>query len=114
MELSINNLAVIIAVVINLSFRSGRVPEQWLRAVVTPVPKILQSLQLADFRPISVAPILSRIAEKLIATKWLRPAIPPESIADQFAFKQTGSTTCGIEYLMHHITRMVEDNAYVQ
>ena len=107
-------LADVTAGVINLSFRSGRVPEQWLRAVVTPVPKISQPLQLADFRPISVTPILSRIAEKLIVTKWLRPAIPPESIADQFAFKQTGSTTCGIVYLMHHITRMLEDNAYVR
>ena len=57
---------------------------------------------------------MSRIAEKLIVTKWLRPAIPLESTADQFAFKQTGSTTCGILYLMHHITRMLEDNAYVR
>jgi len=81
---------------------------------VTPVPKISQSLQLADFRPISVTPILSRMTEKLIVTKWLRSAIPPESLADQFAFKQTGSTTCRIVYLMHHITRMLEDNAYVR
>jgi len=100
--------------VINFSFRSGRVPEQWLHAVVTPVPKISQPLQLADFRPVSVTPILSRIAEKLIVTKWLRSAIPPESIADQFAFKLTRSTTCGIVYLMHHITLLLEDNGYVR
>jgi len=85
----------VIAGILNLSFSSGRVPQQWLCALVTPVPKIPQPQQLADCRPISVTPILSRVAEKLVVTRWLRPAIPPENIADQFAFKPTGSTTWG-------------------
>jgi len=64
-------LAGVIAGIFNLSFSSGRVPEQWLCALVTPVPKVPQPQQLADFRPISVTPILSRIAEKLVVTHWL-------------------------------------------
>ena len=71
-------LAEVIAGILNHSFRSGRVPEQWLHALITPVPKIPHPQQLADFRPISVTP-MSRITEKLIVTKWLRPAISPES-----------------------------------
>ena len=66
------------------------------------------------FRPISVTPILSRIIEKLVVTRWLRPAITPELIADQFAFRSTGSTTCALVYFMHHVTRMLETNAYVR
>ena len=58
----------VIAGILNLSFSSGRVPQQWLCAIVTPVPKIPQPQQLADFRPISVTPILSRVAEKLVVT----------------------------------------------
>jgi len=107
-------LAGVIAGMFNLSFSTGRVPEQWLCALVTPVPKIPQPQQLADFRPISVTPILSRIAEKLVVTRWLRPGIPQETIADQFAFKPTGSTTCGLVYFMHHITQMLESNSYVR
>ena len=69
---------------------------------------------LSDFRPVSVTPILSRIIEKLVVTRWLRPAITPDLIADQFAFRPMGSTTCALVYLMHHVTRMLETNAYVR
>ena len=81
---------------------------------LTPVPKIVNPATLADFRPISVTPILSRVAEKLVVTRWLRPAINLQSIADQFGFRPTGSTTCALVYFMHHVTRMLETNAYVR
>jgi len=68
-------LAGVIADLLNLSFSSGRVPVSWLSAIVTPVPKVPQPQQLSDFRPISVTPIISRVAEKLIVTRWLCPAI---------------------------------------
>jgi len=68
------------------------------------VPTVPHPQQLADFRPTSVTQILSRIAEKLIVTKWLRPAIPPKPIADQFDFKPTGSTTCGLVCFIVGIT----------
>jgi len=64
----------------------------WLTTVVTPVPK--NPVPLADYRPISVAPILSRVVEKLFVQQWLRPAIPTDMLADKFGFHLTGSTTC--------------------
>jgi hypothetical protein len=82
-------LANIVACIFNESFRTGTVPGNWLSAIVTPIPKVPQPKQLSDFRPISVTPLLSRIAEKLIVKRWLRPAIPNEAICDQFAFKPT-------------------------
>ena len=66
-----------------------RVPVSWLSAIVTPVTKVPQPQQLSDFRPILVTPIISRVAEKLIVTRWLRPAIPREDIVDQFAVMGT-------------------------
>ena len=50
-------------------------------------------IQDIDFRLISVMPILSRLAEKLIVQKWLLPAVDHQTINDQFAFRPTGSTT---------------------
>jgi hypothetical protein len=67
-----------------------------------------------DFRPISVTPILSRVVEKCVVTRWLRPAIPSDLLTDQFAFRPTGSTTCALVYFMHHVTSMLEHNAYVR
>lgn len=64
--------------------------------IVIPLSEVPQSKQLTDLCPMSVAPLLSRIAEKLIVKHWLRPAIPSETFCDQFASKPTGSTTCDI------------------
>ena len=107
-------LADIVTHIFNCSLSSGVLPVQWLSSVITPVPKIVNPVTLADFRPISVTPILSRVAEKLVVTRWLRPAINLQSIADQFGFRPTGSTTCALVYFMHHVTRMLETNAYVR
>ena len=69
-------------------------------------PKYLDPCLFLSFRPISVTPILSRLAEKLVVRNWLFPAIDSTVIADQFAFKPTGSTTCALTFFMHHVTRL--------
>ena len=70
------------------------------------MPKLPKPLCLADFRPISVTPILSRLAEKLVVKTWLFPAVDHQTINDQFAFRPTGSTTCTLVFFMHHVTRL--------
>jgi len=107
-------LADIIAHLFNRSFLSGTVPKNWKTAVVTPVPKVPKPKSVTDFRPISVTPILSRLAEKIVVKKWLRPSIPTESINDQYAFKPTGSTTGALIHLTHFSTKMLETNSYVR
>ena len=59
-------LAGIVTTILNMSFQSGIVPLVWLTAVVTPVPKNACPESLAEYRPISVTPIMSRLAEKLV------------------------------------------------
>jgi len=72
-------------------------------SLITPVPKLSKPVCLANFRPISVMPIFSRLAEKLIVQKWLLPAINHQTINDQFAFRPTGSTMCALVFFMHHV-----------
>ena len=60
------------------------------------------------YRPISFTPIMSRLAEKLVAQYWLRPALPKSLLEDQFGFWPTGSTTCAL------INLMLERNSYVR
>jgi len=78
------------------------------KSVITPVPKRLKPVCLADFRPISVMLILSRVAEKLIVQKWLLPAINHQTINNQFAFRPTGSSTCALVFFMRNVTRLLE------
>ena len=47
-------------------------------------------------------------------SKFLLPALPKPLFNDQFAFRPTGSTTAALAYVLHHITRILEDNSYVR
>lgn len=107
-------IADVVAHILNVSFSSGVVPLQWRQAVVTPVPKVIKPSSLLDYRPISVTSLLSRLAEKLVVTRWLLPFIPAHTIYDQFAFRPSGSTTCAMTYLLHHVTDMLERCSFVR
>jgi len=52
----------VVAHILNLSFSAGNVPLQWRQAVVTPVPKVAKPSTLSEYRPISVTPLLFRVA----------------------------------------------------
>ena len=85
-----------------------------LALVVTPIPKVPKPQSVSDYRPISVTPLLSRPAEKLVVSRWLLPSIPVTTVQDQFAFRPTGSTTCALINMLHHVTLMLERCAYVR
>ena len=104
----------VIAFIFKHSLLTGSVPVQWRQAVVTPIPKVVKPATLCDFRPISVTPILSRILEKIIVNNYLRPVLDNKILGDQFAYRPTGSTTSALIFLMHHVTKMLETNAYVR
>jgi len=89
------------------------VPLSWLIAIVL-LFRVSHPTSLSDFRPISVTPILSRIAEKLIVKHWLWPSTPVDSTVDQYAFKPTGSTTCALVSLIHDVVHMLQNNSYVR
>ena len=92
--------------IFNCSLKTGTVPSQWRTAVITSVPKTSNHAILSDFRTISVIPILSRVLERFVVTRWLQPAVPKDLICDQFAFCPTGSTNCALTHFMHQVQGM--------
>ena len=96
------------------TFETGTVPNNWLTAIVTPIPKIPNPRSLADFRPISVTPILSRLTEKVVVQRCLIPAISEPMLRDQFAYKKTGSTTCALTKILNYTTKALDNNKYVK
>jgi len=107
-------LASIVAHILNCSFRTSVIPSSLMTAIVTPVAKVLQPTVMADYRPISVTSILSRLAEKVVINTWLRPALSPSLFLDQYAFKLTGSCTAALVHFTHHASLMLENNKYVR
>ena len=109
-----NELAEDVANIVNMSVGDGIVPVAWRTAVITPVAKCTQIISVADLRPISVTPILSRMVDRLIVKEHIYPVIPPKAIYDQYGFKPTGSTTAAIVDITHTVSIVLETNKFVR
>ena len=55
-------IAHVVAHILNFFLFLRTVPLQWRQAVVTPVPKVAKPSTLSEYRPISVTPLLFRVA----------------------------------------------------
>ena len=102
---------------LNLSLSSSVVPQQWKLAKILPLPKVSTPLVPADFRPISITPVLSRVLERIVVTDYIYPSLqsPPPGLnfSDQFAFQPSASTTAAIIHLLHNISNLLISNPYV-
>ena len=100
---------------VRLAFEA--VPLQWKTAVIKPVPKIHHPQEPADFRPISIAPILSRMVERLVVQTYIYPAFQSDEmhslLADQCAFRPTGSTTAALIMILQKLTDLLDTNDYI-
>ena len=60
-----------IAHLFNLSLSTSTVPLQWKKASILPIPKVCPPTQHADFRPISITPVLTRVMERTVVRHFL-------------------------------------------
>ena len=101
----------------NLSLRTSTVPVRWKQACIRPIPKLTTPQQPADFRPISITAVLTRVMERIVVKQHIYPALlsPPPTLnfLDQFAFRPTGSTTAAIITLLNTIINLLSANPYV-
>jgi hypothetical protein len=106
-----------LAFLINKSLATSTVPSQWKTAWIKPIPKIAVPKAHADYRPISITPILTRMMEKTIVSRFLYPTLltPPPALSfnDQFAFRPSGSTTAALITMLHKITHILAAEPYV-
>ena len=107
-----------LAYLFNLSLSQSYVPTQWKGASITPISKVPTPKSPADYRPISITPVLSRCMEKLVVREYIYPSLEtmPDglSVDDQFAFRPTGSTTAAIIATLDKITELLLTNNYVR
>src|SRR3989442_179859 len=107
-----------ISLLFNRSLRDSYVPSQWKGAYISPIAKIAQPQQPADYRPISITSVLSCLFEKMMVKQFVYPAILSpvvhEELMDQFAFRPTGSTTSALVALLSKVTSMLQTNSYVR
>ena len=83
-----------LCVVFRWLIRLGSFPACWRQANVTPIPKGPLSSSVANYRPISITSVLSKVFERLVSVRlggfMERSGVLP---ATQFAY-QKGLGTC--------------------
>ena len=93
-------------------------PSQWKAAKIKPIPKVPHPQTCADYRPISITPVLSRVLERIVVSTFLYPSLYlpayPLDFTDQYAFRPTGSTTFALINLLNTVTNMLVSNKFVR
>jgi len=104
---------------LSLSIETSTVPNQWKAAYICPAPKVFPLHSHADYRPIFITPVLSRITDKIVVRRFLYPSFtnPPPILdfSDQFAFRPTGSTIAALIFILHRptVTHLLTIHPYV-
>ena len=92
---------------INASWRTGVVPQEWRRATIVPIPVAGKDLKkIPSYRPIALTSYVAKIAERVVAARLThltasRQLIPPE----QVGFREK----CGVEDALARLIQQVQD-----
>ncbi|EYC39568.1 hypothetical protein Y032_0651g1152 [Ancylostoma ceylanicum] len=98
-----NQLALPVSIIINLSFRSGQIPNVWRHGIVVPIPKKSNASLLSDFRPICLNAVVCKVAEKFVRKKLLAYCLREHILpTEQYGFLEGSSTTLQLVACDHH------------
>lgn len=111
-----NNMNVFVPVlcsIFNKSLEHGIVPDEFKLAVVVPVFKAGDSLEVSSYRPISVISTIAKIFETIIKEKLLKFFIDNNIFStNQFGFLPGRGTDLAIEKHITNITDSVNSHKY--
>lgn len=81
-------------------------PNNWKKAIITPISKHANATQAEDFRPISVLPAISKVFEKLLLsqiTEHLDNSTVPLLARHQSGYRKRHSTTTALTKVVHDV-----------
>ena len=103
-----------LAYIINLSLQSGSVPMEWKAAKIIPLFKSGSMVELDNYRPISILPVLSKILERIVYKQLLSHLENNGLLSSlQFGFRSKGSTELAVTYFTDKIRKEVDNENIV-
>ncbi len=96
-------LAPALATLLNKCLQEGKFPSSWKHSRICPIPKVSGTNMVNEFRPISILPVLSKVAE-LWMKKILTPFIMAKADENQFAYSAGRSTEDALNLLQYYVT----------
>ena len=89
--------------IINLSLKEQSLPKIWKFAVVSPLPKVKPvEDQKKQFRPISLTPCLSKVAEECVVLDYAKPAVLDVLDPSQHGAVPNSFTTQALRHKLHN------------
>lgn len=100
--------------IINESYETGVIPENWKIATVTPIPKITNTNKAMEYRPINSMPTDEKIMEALVKTPFVR-YLENNTIftKHQSAFRKNHSCEATITYVINDWKECLDDGNVV-
>ena len=104
-------LTIPICDIINCSYQEGQLPSAWKEANVIPVPKQRPIKDVnKHHRPISLTPIISKIAAEHIVETYIKPAVLDILDPQQFGAIPKSSSTQALISLLHKMYVSTDGN----
>ena len=95
---------------INLSLQSGSVPMEWKAAKIIPLFKSGSMVELDNYRPISILPVLSKILERIVYKQLLSHLGNNGLLSSfQFGFRSKRCTELAVTYFTDIIRKEVDN-----
>ena len=95
--------------ILNLSIKTGTVPALWKIAKIVPIHKKGSAADPANYRPISVLPILSKLLEKAVHSQLINHLEKEKLLTErQFGYRRNKSTNMATTLLLDNIRKHVD------
>ena len=95
-------LASPVADILNCSYQERRLPSLWKKADITPLPKLSPITDInKHLRPISLTPILSKLAEDYVVEGYVKPAVMKKIDPNQYGTVSNYSTVHALLSMLH-------------
>jgi len=95
--------------VINLVIRASIVPYDWTITAITPVPKVTNTTNIDDHRPITSMPVANKIFEKVIFVQ-LYPQVHRYIAEQQHGFVRNRTVETNLLEFTHYISETLDKN----
>ena len=100
--------------IFNLPLAQATVPECLESTTIVPVPKHSTAVDLNDFRPVTLTPIIAKCFERLVLGQ-IKTCLPPTLDPFQFAYRQNRSTEDAISTALHSaLSHLDKSHTYVR
>ena len=104
-------LASSVCTILNSSYLKNRLPAAWKLADVIPIPKQKPARTVnKDLRPVSLTPIVSKLAEEVIVEQFIKPAILKVVDPNQYGTVPKSSTTQALISIVHNVAKATDGN----